>query len=62
MLQIMNAITFNLEDLPEAERAALQAEAMKREIPIQEVVKEALLSKAGRILESASKRRRLVPA
>jgi hypothetical protein len=61
-MQITNAIIFDLEELPQAERAALQAEAMKREIPIQEVIKEALISKAERILSSASKRRRLVPA
>lgn len=53
-----NAILFDLSDLSEEAREALQGEATSREIPISEVLREALISKAERILTRAEKRKR----
>ena len=57
-MQIMNAITFDLAELPDAEREALQRDAARREVPIEELVREALLGKAERIMANTEKRRR----
>lgn len=60
-MQIMNAITFDLAELPDAEREALQREAVRREVPFVELIREALLGKAERIMTNAEKRRRRGP-
>lgn len=60
-MQIMNAITFDLGELPAERREALQREAMRRECSIDELIHEALTEKSERIMTNARKRRRRGP-
>lgn len=48
-MQIMNAILLDPTTLPKAQAEALRREAMRRNVPLERLIKEAILEKATKI-------------